>query len=300
MTGQDLDDIVLVPWTTLKYRLSGLRQPTNQPPADPAASTVNSLDKLYPAQPQQLYPSQSAAQLADLPMMIRFSDIDDIWVSAASASEIDQVKKQITLVLRDRHRLENSQPDDFRIRDWTEISETIASTSRLITNLLLCIAMISLVVGGVGIMNIMLVSVTERTREIGLAHGRWSAGRRYPPAVSTRSGAALLRWRNRRRGLGKNRFQRRHRDSRLADSDIDPGDSCGRWRGDQRWNPVRLLSRLEGITPRSHRRVTPRIDRLSRGADYYPLPGFGSAVFPFERRLRRDFFDCDIRREGLG
>src|SRR5438876_11465860 len=59
-------------------------------------------------------------------------------------------------------------PDDFRIRDHTEISQTFAATSRVMTELLLGVAMISLVVGGVGIMNIMLVSVTERTREIGL------------------------------------------------------------------------------------------------------------------------------------
>ena len=58
--------------------------------------------------------------------------------------------------------------DDFKIRDHTEISETFAATSRVMTNLLLVVALISLVVGGVGIMNIMLVSVTERTREIGI------------------------------------------------------------------------------------------------------------------------------------
>mgnify|MGYP001126142164 CR=1 FL=1 len=76
--------------------------------------------------------------------------------------------QQITEILRERHRIRTGEPDDFTIRDMTEMTNTLTSTTRLMTNLLLCVAMISLVVGGVGIMNIMLVSVTERTREIGL------------------------------------------------------------------------------------------------------------------------------------
>ena len=60
------------------------------------------------------------------------------------------------------------EPDDFSIRNMTEMIKALSSTTTLMTNLLLCVALISLVVGGVGIMNIMLVSVTERTREIGL------------------------------------------------------------------------------------------------------------------------------------
>jgi ABC-type antimicrobial peptide transport system permease subunit len=70
--------------------------------------------------------------------------------------------------MRDRHHILPGAPDDFRIRDLTELSQALASTSHVMTNLLLVVALISLVVGGVGIMNIMLVSVTERTREIGL------------------------------------------------------------------------------------------------------------------------------------
>jgi ABC-type antimicrobial peptide transport system permease subunit len=70
--------------------------------------------------------------------------------------------------MRERHHIRPGEPDDFSIRDMTEMSNTLSATTTLMTNLLLCVAMISLVVGGVGIMNIMLVSVTERTREIGL------------------------------------------------------------------------------------------------------------------------------------
>src|SRR4029077_16814126 len=66
------------------------------------------------------------------------------------------------------HRLRPGEPDDFSIRDMTESANALASTTAMMTNLLLSVALISLVVGGVGIMNIMLVSVTERTKEIGL------------------------------------------------------------------------------------------------------------------------------------
>jgi ABC-type antimicrobial peptide transport system permease subunit len=76
--------------------------------------------------------------------------------------------KQISALLRERHHLRDNEADDFQIRDMTELMNTLASTTQLIGNLLLIVATISLVVGGVGIMNIMLVSVTERTREIGL------------------------------------------------------------------------------------------------------------------------------------
>jgi ABC-type antimicrobial peptide transport system permease subunit len=85
-----------------------------------------------------------------------------------SPQEVPLAIRQITALLRERHRLRDGQPDDFRIRNLTEISETIAATGKMMTNLLLCVALISLVVGGVGIMNIMLASVKERTREIGL------------------------------------------------------------------------------------------------------------------------------------
>jgi ABC-type antimicrobial peptide transport system permease subunit len=103
-----------------------------------------------------------------MPQVIRFSDLDDIFVSATSPDEVKPAITQITEILRERHRLADGDPDDFRIRNLTEISEALASTAHTMTRLLLCVALISLLVGGIGIMNIMLVSVTERTREIGL------------------------------------------------------------------------------------------------------------------------------------
>ena len=96
-------------------------------------------------------------------------------MSADTPQDIPKAVRQITVLMRERHHIQASdldnQPgtlDDFRVHNLTEISQALASTSSVMTKLLLIVAMISLVVGGVGIMNIMLVSVTERTREIGL------------------------------------------------------------------------------------------------------------------------------------
>jgi putative ABC transport system permease protein len=91
-----------------------------------------------------------------------------INVEIVSADRMDSGEQQITSLLRQRHRLTADQSDDFNIFNQKEIADTVNSISKIITLLLGSIAGISLVVGGIGIMNIMLVSVTERTREIGI------------------------------------------------------------------------------------------------------------------------------------
>ena len=103
-----------------------------------------------------------------MPQPIRFTNVDNILTAARSSGDIPSAIQQITSVLRERHHLRATDPNDFNVRDMTEVTKAMSSTTELITKLLLCVAMISLVVGGVGIMNIMLVSVTERTHEIGL------------------------------------------------------------------------------------------------------------------------------------
>src|SRR3982751_544552 len=90
------------------------------------------------------------------------------FVSAISQDATYTAQEQITELLRQRHKLTANEPSDFTVRNMTDIAEAANETSRTMTILLACIAGVSLLVGGIGIMNIMLVSVTERTREIGI------------------------------------------------------------------------------------------------------------------------------------
>jgi putative ABC transport system permease protein len=94
-------------------------------------------------------------------------DVNRVSVSVSDGASIDAVKGQITSLLRERRNLTEDEENDFRVMDTRQISETLTSTTRILTALLAAVAAVSLLVGGVGIMNIMLVSVTERTREIG-------------------------------------------------------------------------------------------------------------------------------------
>jgi ABC-type antimicrobial peptide transport system permease subunit len=177
MMGFDQDDVILAPWTTIKFRVSGTTLANTNQSTSSTTDSLNTLSNLYPTGQTSLYPKQSSLQQANNPMPIRFANIDQIMAAARSAEEIPIAIDQITELLRERHGIQAGEPDDFNIRDMAELTRTLSTTTLLMTNLLLAVAMISLVVGGVGIMNIMLVSVTERTREIGLRMAVGARGR---------------------------------------------------------------------------------------------------------------------------
>ena len=100
-----------------------------------------------------------------------------IVASTASSTDIERAKQEITTIMRESHRLSEWEDNDFTVRNQNDIADTAQSATRVMTILLAMIASISLLVGGIGIMNIMLVSVTERTREIGIRMAIGARGR---------------------------------------------------------------------------------------------------------------------------
>ena len=129
--GQDQDDTIVVPYTTVQKKLRG-RDGTN---------------------------------------------ISSMIISAASADQMEDITAQISTVLREQHRLIPGEDDDFMIRTQEDMASMLTGMTETMTGLLASIAGVSLIVGGIGIMNIMLVSVTERTREIGLRMAVGAKGR---------------------------------------------------------------------------------------------------------------------------
>src|SRR5947209_5699525 len=151
MMGMDQDDILLAPWTTIKYRVSGatlgnVNQSAASASTDPTQQ-VNSLKQMYPGTQSGIYPAQSATQAADTPQPVRFANVDQLLTRVASTEEIPTAMRQVTELLHERHHIRDGQPDDFSIRDMTEMMKAMGSTAKLMTNLLLGVALISLIVG---------------------------------------------------------------------------------------------------------------------------------------------------------
>jgi putative ABC transport system permease protein len=96
------------------------------------------------------------------------NDVAAIFISVRDRDGIEKAKEDITRLLRERRHVPTGEPDSFHVRDMQEIMSTLTGTTKILTALLGAVAAVSLLVGGIGIMNIMLVSVTERTREIGI------------------------------------------------------------------------------------------------------------------------------------
>jgi macrolide transport system ATP-binding/permease protein len=146
--GQDQDDLVIMPFTTAERKVLGVAAPSQQ------QTPLN-----WPYLPA---PNPYNLQLR----MTGFAN--QIYVQAVSQPQVQTAIRQLTDTLMRRHRIKSGQPEDFSVRNLSQFVETAESSSRIMALLLAAVASISLLVGGIGIMNILLVSVTERTREIGL------------------------------------------------------------------------------------------------------------------------------------
>jgi macrolide transport system ATP-binding/permease protein len=146
--GTDQDDLVMIPFTTAERKVLGVAAPSQQQAA---------INWIYPDAPNP-YGLQRR--------LVGF--VNQIFVQAVSAADVQPAIRQATEILARRHRIKPGADNDFSVRNLSQIAETAESSSRIMALLLAAVASISLVVGGIGIMNILLVSVTERTREIGL------------------------------------------------------------------------------------------------------------------------------------
>jgi macrolide transport system ATP-binding/permease protein len=145
--GTDQDDVVMIPFSTAERKVLGVAAPTQQ-----QADTW-----IYPPPPNP-YGLQ--------PRLVGF--VNSMYVQAMDQSQVQPAIQEVMQTLARRHRIKPGDVNDFTVRNLSQIAETAESSSRIMAILLAAVASISLLVGGIGIMNILLVSVTERTREIGL------------------------------------------------------------------------------------------------------------------------------------
>ncbi len=168
--GQDQDDVVIMPFDTAERKVLGVAavaetvssitgNGSTNPVLNPYAGVTTSTS-IYASGTTLFSPFGSPPKIAGV--------VNMIYVQAASGNDVDSVLRQTEQVLHRRHHIQPGQDNDFTVRSLNELAQASESASRVMTLLLAAVASISLLVGGIGIMNIMLVSVTERTREIGI------------------------------------------------------------------------------------------------------------------------------------
>jgi ABC-type antimicrobial peptide transport system permease subunit len=146
--GQDQDDALLIPFSTAELKVLGVAAPTT------VSATANPLFTA-PANPLGVQPKLTGF-------------VHNVYVQARSPAEVPNALRQVTDTLAQRHHIQPGQPKDFSVNNLSDITSAAEDSSHVMALLLATVASISLVVGGIGIMNILLVSVTERTREIGI------------------------------------------------------------------------------------------------------------------------------------
>ncbi len=165
--GQDQDDIVLIPFETAERKVLGVSAPSQSIAVATATPTVEdpyqglpTTNSVYSTVSTDISPFGAPAKIIGV--------VNMIYVQAKSADLVDAAMDQITQTMHQRHHIQPGQDNDFTVRSLNEVAQASEAQGKVMTLLLAAVASISLLVGGIGIMNIMLVSVTERTREIGI------------------------------------------------------------------------------------------------------------------------------------
>ena len=166
--GNDQDDCIMLPWTSIRTRLMGSSGSATISKGGAANSAKASSTDTFSTSAVNFYPGCDLQPYSNAPHPLRTRTVDSIAVQIQDGKAPDAAMDAMTPVLRRQHELEPGVLDDFTLRDRSQFVKMMTDTTATISSLLISVAMISLVVGGVGIMNIMMVSVTERTREIGL------------------------------------------------------------------------------------------------------------------------------------
>jgi macrolide transport system ATP-binding/permease protein len=147
--GRDQDDVVMVPFSTAERKVLGV--------AAPSQVQQTSANSIYSAAPNPF---------GIQPKLTGF--VNTIFVQARNAEAVPDALREVKVLLNRRHRTQPDQPPDFDVRNISDVTQAREGSSRVMAYLLAAVASISLLVGGIGIMNILLVSVSERTREIGI------------------------------------------------------------------------------------------------------------------------------------